>query len=88
MRNYEVNGYVDDMNINNMDSFVAKQLDYQENYLLADLKKIADFYDIPVRKMRKEEIIQEIVVFEIDPGNATDLFTSSSSLALVNRNEE
>lgn len=67
----DVNEYIDDMNMNSMDSFVAKQLDYQENYVLADLKKIAEFYDIPVRKMRKEEIIQEIVVFEIDPGNAT-----------------
>ena len=46
-----------------MDSFVAKQLHYQENYIMADLKKIADFYEISVRKLRKEEIIQEIVLF-------------------------
>ena len=57
-------------NINDMDTFVAKQLDYQENYLLADLKKIAEFYDISVRKLRKEEIIQEIVLFEINPENS------------------
>ena len=62
----------DNMNMDmDMDSFVAKQLDYQENYLLADVKKIAEFYGISVRKMRKEEIIQEIVVFEIDPENST-----------------
>lgn len=54
----------------NMDSFVAKQIHYQENYILADLKKIADFYDISVRKMKKDEIIQEIVIFEINPENS------------------
>ena len=53
-----------------MDLFIAKQLDYQENYKLSDLKKIAEYYDILVRKLKKNDIIQEIVIFESDPDNA------------------
>lgn len=52
------------------DNFLAKQLDYNENYLIADLKKIAEYYDIPTRKLRKEELVQELVLFENDPENA------------------
>lgn len=52
------------------DCFVAKQLDYQENYILGDLKKIADYYDISARKLRKDELIQEIVIYESNPENA------------------
>ncbi len=51
------------------DTFVAKQIDYQENYLIVDLKKIADYYDIPTRKLKKDQLIQEIVLFESDPTN-------------------
>ena len=49
------------------DTYVAKQVDYQENYVLADLKKIADYYEIQTRKLRKDELIQEIVLYESDP---------------------
>ena len=52
------------------DAFVAKQLDYQENYTVPELKKIAVYYDISVRKMRKEELVQELVIFEGDPDNS------------------
>ena len=52
-----------------MDEFVAKQLDYEENYTLSDLKKIADYYEISTRKLKKNELIQEIVIFERDPEN-------------------
>ena len=54
----------------NTDNFVAKQLDYQENYLLVDLKKIAEYYDIATRKLKKDELVQEIVLFESDPNNS------------------
>lgn len=54
----------------NGDSFLAKQLDYKENFILSDLKKIADYYQINTRKLRKEELIQEIVIFECDPQNS------------------
>ena len=59
---------------NELDNFVAKQLDYQENYIMVDLKKIADYYGICTRKMRKEELIQEIVIYEIDPSHSETVF--------------
>ena len=49
-----------------MDSILANQLNYSDNYVLAELKKIAAYYDISTRKLRKEELIQEIVLFESD----------------------
>jgi hypothetical protein len=49
-----------------MDSILANQLNYSDNYILAELKKIATYYDISTRKLRKEELIQEIVLFESD----------------------
>ena len=52
------------------DSFVARQLDYQENYTMPELKKIAEYYDISIRKMRKEELVQELVIFESNPDNS------------------
>lgn len=51
------------------DAYVAKQLDYQENYTMNDLKKIADYYNIQTRKLRKDELIQELVIFESDENN-------------------
>ena len=59
---------------NELDNFVAKQLDYQENYIMVDLKKIADYYEISTRKMRKEELIQEIIIYEIDPSHSETVF--------------
>jgi hypothetical protein len=51
------------------DTFLAKQIEYQENYVMTDLKKIADYYDISWRKMRKDELVQSIVLYECDPNN-------------------
>jgi len=66
------------------DTFVAKQLDYSENYTLMDLKKIADYYDIIVRKLRKDELIQEIVLFEIDPHNCIIYFKRVQGWEYIN----
>lgn len=52
------------------DNIVAKQLDYHENYIVSDLKKIADYYEIPTRKLKKDELIQEIVLYEMNPENS------------------
>jgi hypothetical protein len=35
-----------------------------------DLKKIADYYEINYRKLKKDELIQEIVIYESDPSNS------------------
>lgn len=60
----------DQVNSFDCDSFVAKQLDYQENYTMPELKRIADYYEISIRKMRKDEVVQELVIFEGDPNNS------------------
>jgi hypothetical protein len=52
-----------------MDDYMASELDYQTNYIKKDLERIADYYDIPKRKKRKNELIEDIVLFEKDPAN-------------------
>lgn len=55
--------------INNMDNFVAISYEYDENYKKKELDRIADYYGISKRKKRKADLIQDIVLFEINPLN-------------------
>jgi hypothetical protein len=55
--------------INNMDNFVAISYEYDENYKKKELDRIADYYSISKRKKRKADLIQDIVLFEINPLN-------------------
>lgn len=52
-----------------MDQYIARELDYRENYTVRMLGCIADYYEISKRKLRKDELIQEVVIFEQDPCN-------------------
>lgn len=54
---------------NEFDKIYSMQLDYDENYIKKDIDFIADYYKISKRKKRKMELIQDIVLFEINPGN-------------------
>ena len=54
----------------NMDGYIALELDYNENYNKKDLEKIADYYSISKRKKRKADLVQDIVLFELDPINS------------------
>ena len=54
---------------NNMDDYIAAELDFNENYTKKQLEKIADYYQISKRKKRKQELIEEIVIFEKDISN-------------------
>ena len=58
-------------NYNNFDfdSIISLQLYYDDNYTKKDLEMIADYYAITKRKKRKAELIQDIVLFEINPEN-------------------
>jgi len=58
-------------NFNNFEfgSIVSLQLYYEDNYNKKDLEIIADYYSISKRKKRKAELIQDIVLFEINPEN-------------------
>ena len=61
-----------------LDDIVALQLDYDTNYLKKDLIKIAEYYDISVRKKNKKDIINEIVEYE----------TNSENTIMVERRKE
>ena len=52
-----------------MSDYVAQELNYNENYTLRQLYRIAEYYDISKRKNKKTELIEEIVVFENQPEN-------------------
>ena len=42
----------------------VKKIDYMENYRVEDLKKIAKIYEIPVQRKKKEDMVEEIIVYE------------------------
>ena len=45
-------------------------LNYQyDEYKKKELEKICDYYDISKRKKRKDELIQDIILFEMEPVN-------------------
>lgn len=54
---------------NELDDYIALELNYTTNYLKKELEHIAKYYDISTRRKRKEQIIEEIVIFEKDPEN-------------------
>jgi len=57
-----------------MDDYIASELDYQTNYIKKDLEKIADYYEISKRKKKKNELIEDIVIFEKDPVNVEKVY--------------
>ena len=57
-----------------MDDYIASELDYQTNYIKKDLERIADYYEISKRKKRKDELIEDIVLFEKDPVNIQKVY--------------
>ena len=52
-----------------MGDIYASELDYNENYTKKQLDRIADYYQIPKRKKKKAELVEEIVIFENDLSN-------------------
>ena len=52
-----------------IDDIYACELDYNENYTKKQLDRIADYYQIPKRKKKKAELVEEIVIFENDLSN-------------------
>ena len=51
------------------DDYMANEINYSTNYTRKELDRIADYYEISKRKKKKDEIIQDIVIFEQDPEN-------------------
>ena len=52
-----------------IDEYTASELDYNENFTKKQLELIANYYDISVRKKKKLELIETIVVFEKEYSN-------------------
>jgi len=57
-----------------MDDYIASELDYQTNYIKKDLERIADYYEISKRKKRKDQLVEDIVLFEKDPVNVQKVY--------------
>ena len=51
------------------DTSFALELEYSTNHTVKSLGQILDYYDISKRKMRKDEIVQILIMFEEDPVN-------------------
>ena len=51
------------------DDYMANEVIFSTNYTRKELDHIADYYAISKRKKRKDEIIQDVVIFEHDPEN-------------------
>ena len=57
-----------------MDDYIASELDYQTNYIKKDLERIADYYEISKRKKRKDQLVEDIVLFEKAPVNVQKVY--------------
>ena len=53
-----------------LDDITALELDYDTNYTKKDLVKIAEYYEIVIRKKNKKDLISEIVIFETSVENS------------------
>ena len=58
----------------NMEDFVAMEVHFQTNFTKPQIEKIAEYYKIPKRKKRKDELVQDIVIFEMNPNNIEIVF--------------
>ena len=52
-----------------LDDYMANEINYSTNYTRKELNRIADYYEISKRKKRKDDIIQDIILFEQEPEN-------------------
>tara|TARA_Y100000816_G_scaffold285669_2_gene265623 strand:+ start:2320 stop:2694 length:375 start_codon:yes stop_codon:yes gene_type:complete len=67
--NEKVEKKTNELNFSNLDSFMALEMDYTENYLKTDLVHICNYYGISTRKKRKDELANLITLFESEQSN-------------------
>ena len=48
---------------------IALEIEYNSNYNRKELDHIADYYGISKRKKKKNQLVEEIVIFEKEPEN-------------------
>jgi hypothetical protein len=56
-------------NMNTTNEMIALEFFYNENYTVKDLNKVAGYYNIPTRKLKKEQLINKIVEYEMNYEN-------------------
>ena len=61
--------FQDEGQIDYFDEITINECNYSENYTKKQLELIADYYGIVKRKKKKQDLIEEIVIFEQEPGN-------------------
>ena len=59
---------------NDGDNLLAQHIDYFENYTLKMLHHIANYYEIPKRRLKKEELIETIIQFENEPEHSLQVY--------------
>ena len=62
-------------NEENSDSMMAMQIEYNLNYTVKQLKAIAEYYKINTKRLKKDEIIENIILFEVDDENQGIVYT-------------
>ena len=60
---------VDLIDMANCDDYIALEIEYNSNYNRKELDHIADYYGISKRKKKKNQLVEEIVIFEKEPEN-------------------
>ena len=56
------------------DNIMAQQLDYNQNYNINKLHHIVNYYNLPKRKLKKDELIDSIIQFENAPDNSAIVY--------------
>lgn len=66
------------------DNLIAQHVDYFENYTLKLLHHIASYYNIPKRRLKKEELIELIIQFENEPENSLQVYNKKKYWHYIN----
>lgn len=64
----------DDIVIGEHADLTSVQLHYSYNYTKKELSRIAGYYDIKIGRKRKDELIMDIVLFELDIDNISIVY--------------
>ena len=54
---------------------MAMHIEYELNYTIKQLKAISDYYNLTIRKLKKNEIIDNIILFEVEDENQTVVYS-------------
>jgi hypothetical protein len=60
----DLGGYYEDI-----DQYETMNLNYNTNFTKKQLERIAEYYEISKRKKNKQELIVDIILFELNPEN-------------------